>query len=79
MGDFVSLLYQLATISFALKAIFLFVSFLYGGFSFVMFNQIRTMNSSVHIGDSSSFFLQLLSLIQIVCAVSLFITTAVIL
>ena len=29
MGDFVSLLYQLATISFALKAIFLLVSFLY--------------------------------------------------
>lgn len=78
MVDF-SLLTQIVSISLLIKTIFLVIEILYGLLTIVIFNQIKTMNDSVHIGDSSSFLLQAASGAQVLFALFLFILTLAIL
>lgn len=60
------------------KIIFLLVIIMYSVFAFVVFNQIRAMNTIVFVPNSSR-ILSVLSIINLVFAISLFLTALVIL
>jgi len=65
-------------INLILKAFFLLIVFMYFLFSFVVFNQIRAMNSIVYVPHSSR-ILSIVSVIHIIFVVSLFLTALAIL
>ena len=65
-------------IDLALKIVFLLIVMMYGVFTFVVFNQIRAMNSIVYVPHSSR-ILSIISIVNLIFAVSLFLTALVIL
>lgn len=70
--------FNILNINLILKAFFLLIVFMYFLFSFVVFNQIRAMNSIVYIPRSSR-ILSIISVIHIIFVVSLFLTALAIL
>jgi hypothetical protein len=72
--DFLNIL----NISLILKGLFLIIVSMYFLFSFVVFNQIRAMNSIVYVPHSSQ-ILSIVSVIHIIFVVSLFLTALAIL
>lgn len=69
---------NILNIDLIIKIIFLLVIIMYGVFAFVVFNQIRAMNTIVFVPNSSR-ILSVLSIINLVFAISLFLTALVIL
>ena len=61
-----------------LKVAFLLVIAMYIVFAFVIFNQIRAMNSIVYVPNSSR-ILSIISVVHLVFAISLFLAVVVIL
>lgn len=61
-----------------LKVAFLLVIIMYSVFAFVIFNQIRAMNSIVYVPHSSQ-ILSVISVVHLVFAISLFLSSVVIL
>ena len=61
-----------------LKVAFLLVIAMYIVFAFVIFNQIRAMNSIVYVPHSSQ-ILSVISVVHLVFAISLFLSSVVIL
>ena len=71
-------LFNIFNINLIIKVIFLLVTGMYSVFAFVVFNQIRAMNTIVYVPNSSR-ILSFTSIAHLIFALSLFLTALAIL